>query len=142
MGTVREQAANGHPQPEFTMPWYLADVVLEVSIEDDPRNVVHVNTILIEGDSPETAYLKAMEMGGASEQEYLNTADKIVRIVFRGLRELSLIHDELQDGAELTYRESVDVPVEQLRQWVLPKEQLRAFAPDKDRSGSPNYMPR
>ena len=124
------------------MPWYLADVVLEVSIEDDPRNVVHVNTMLIEADSPETAYVKAITLGQVSEQEYLNTADKIVRIQFRGLRELSVVPDELQDGAELSYEESVGVPPEQLRQWALPKEQLRVFAPTRDRSGSPNYMPR
>jgi hypothetical protein len=124
------------------MPWYLADVVLELSIEDDPRNVVHVNTVLIEGDSPETAYDKAMTIGMASEQEYLNTADKIVRIQFHGLRELRAIHDELGDGAEVAYEESVAVPAEQLRQWVLVKEQLRVFAPVKDRSDSPNYMPR
>jgi hypothetical protein len=124
------------------MAWYLAEIVLEVSIEDDPRNVVHVNTHLIEGDSPETAYVKATTLGMASEQEYLNTADRIVRILFRGLRQLSAVPEGLEDGAELTYEESVDVPAERLRQWSLPKEQLRVFAPPTDRSGAPNYMPR
>ncbi len=124
------------------MPWYLADVVLEVSIEDDPRNVVHVNTHLIEAESPEMAYQKALIIGQASEQEYLNTEDKVVRLLFRGLRELSLIPQELEDCAELTYRESIGVPEEQLRQWMLPREQLRVFAPVKDKSAGPNYMPR
>jgi hypothetical protein len=124
------------------MPWYLADVVLEIIIEDDPRNVVHVNTVLIDGDSPETAYEKANTLGMASEQEYLNTADRIVRIKFHGLRELRAIHDELGDGAELAYQESIDVVAEQLRSWVLPKDQLRVFAPSTDRTGGPNYMPR
>jgi len=35
--------------------WYLADIVLEIIIEDDPRNVVHVNTHLVEAESPEQA---------------------------------------------------------------------------------------
>ena len=32
--------------------WYLADVVVEHTVEGDPRNVVHVNVHLIEADSP------------------------------------------------------------------------------------------
>jgi hypothetical protein len=43
--------------------WYLADVVLEHTIEGDPRNVVHVNMHLIEADSPEQAYEKAVALG-------------------------------------------------------------------------------
>ena len=31
--------------------WYLADIVLEITIEDDPRNVVHTNLVLISADS-------------------------------------------------------------------------------------------
>ena len=54
--------------------WYLAGIVLEHSIEDDPRNVVHVNMHLIEAESPEQAFRKANELGRAGEQEYANTS--------------------------------------------------------------------
>jgi hypothetical protein len=33
--------------------WYLADIVLEHIIAGDPRNVVHINTHLVEAGSPE-----------------------------------------------------------------------------------------
>jgi hypothetical protein len=121
--------------------WYLADVVLEHTIEDDPRNVVHVNTHLIEAESPEQAYEKAMALGRTSEQDYANTAGKQVRVIFRGLRELNVIHDALEDGVELAYSESVGVPEEQLKRWVTPKKQLGVFAPIKSKKGLPNYMP-
>jgi hypothetical protein len=40
--------------------WSLAALVLEYTIEGDHRNVVHVDTHLIEAESPEQAYEKAI----------------------------------------------------------------------------------
>jgi len=118
--------------------WYLADVI----IEDDPRNLVHVNTHLVEAESPEQAYEKALALGRSSEQEYANTDGKQVRVLFRGVRELNVIHDALEDGAELAYSETVGIPEEQLRGWITAKEQLGVFAPIEPKSGCPNYMPK
>jgi hypothetical protein len=121
--------------------WYLADVILEHVIEGDTRNLVHVNTHLVEAESPEQAYEKALALGRASEQEYANTDGKRVRVVFRGLCELNVIHDALEDGAELTYSEHAGVPEEQLREWIAPREQLVVFAPIESKDDGPNYMP-
>jgi len=121
--------------------WYLADIVLEHIIEGDPRNVLHVNTHLVEAESPEQAYEKALALGGDSELEYTNTDGKQVRVAFRGLRQLSVIDEALEDGAELAYREKVGVPEEQLRGLITPKERLNVFAPIEPKSGVPNYMP-
>jgi hypothetical protein len=121
--------------------WYLADLVLEHTVEGDPRNVVHVNTHLIEADSPEQAYEKAVALGHAGEMEYANTDAKQVRVVFRGLRDLNVIHDALEDGAELIYSESIAVPEEKLCGWITLKEQLGVFAPIESKKDGPNYMP-
>ena len=121
--------------------WYLADVVLEHVIDGDPRNVVHVNTHLIKAGSPNEAYKKALSLGRSNAQRYLNTDGKMVRVTFRGLRELNIIHEPLEDGAELTYEESVGVPRAELREWLRPKTALAVFAPIAPRSASPNYMP-
>ena len=120
--------------------WYLADVVLEHRIDGEPQNVVHVNTHLIEASSPEEAYEKALALGRRGEHEYENTDGRRVRVVFRGLRELNVIHEELEDGAELMYSEEVGVPEEQLREWDRPKERLGVFAPIEENRG-PNYLP-
>lgn len=120
--------------------WYLADVVLEHRIDGDAQNVVHVNTYLVEAGCPDEAYQKAMAFGKAGELEYVNTNSRLVRVVFRGLRQLNVIHEPLEDGAELMYSENVGVPEEQLRGWITPKEQLGVFAPIAPKS-SPNYMP-
>ena len=121
--------------------WYLADIILEHLVEGDARNLVHVNTNLVEAASPEQAYEKALELGRCSEHQYANTDGKRVRVVFRGLRELNVIHEALEDGAELAYSETVGVPEEQLRGWITPKEQLGVFAPIEPKSGGPNYLP-
>ena len=121
--------------------WYIAGLVLEHTIEGDPRNVVHINTHLIEASSPDEAYRKADALGQAVEQEYVNTEGKQVRVAFRGLRDLDVIHDELGDGAELFYQEVVDVLESDLRRWVVPKGTLSAFAPRRAVTGGPNYMP-
>jgi hypothetical protein len=121
--------------------WYLADIILEHTIEGDPRNVVHTNIHLVEAESPEQAYDKALALGQASVMEYTNTDGRNFRVVFRGLRQLNVIHDELEDGAELTYKESVGVPEDELRGWVTPKEQLHVFAPIEPKTGCPNYFP-
>jgi hypothetical protein len=121
--------------------WYLADVILEHIIEGDPRNVVHVNTHLVEAGSPEQAHEKALALGRDSEHDYANTDGKRVRVMFRGLRELNVIHDALEDGAELAYSATAGVPEEQLRGWITPKERLGVFAPIEAKSGYPNSMP-
>ncbi|MHB1557241.1 MAG: DUF4288 domain-containing protein [Isosphaeraceae bacterium] len=121
--------------------WYLADIVLEHVIEGDPRNVVHVNTHLVEAESPGEAYEKAIALGRGSELEYLNTDAKTVRVVFRGLRELGVIHDPLEDGAEIAYRESVGVSEAELSGWLVPRERLGVFAPRRPKTDGPNYLP-
>jgi hypothetical protein len=60
---------------------------------------------------------------------------------FRGLRELNVIHDALEDGAELAYEESVGIPAAQLASWLHRKEELAVFSQSGCRQGVPNYMP-
>lgn len=120
--------------------WYLADVVLEHRIDGEAQNVVHVNTHLIDAGSPDAAYEKALALGRSHEHEYENTDGRQVRGVFRGLRELNVIHEPLQDGAEISYTEDVGVSEKQLREWITPKDQLAVFAPIEP-SRAPNYMP-
>ncbi|HEV2379882.1 MAG TPA: DUF4288 domain-containing protein [Terriglobia bacterium] len=109
--------------------WYLADLVEEVTVEGDPRNVVHTNMILIRADSPEEAYEKSMELGKSSEISYPNSAGRQVTIKFRGLHQLNVIHDQLEHGAELTYDEDIGMSEDEISRWLSPKEELGVFAP-------------
>jgi hypothetical protein len=121
--------------------WYLADVVIEHIIDDDPRNVVHTNMHLIEASSPEQVYEKALALGRDAELTYESTDGKQVRVKFRGMRDLNVIHDELEDGAELSYAESVGVLETELLARLRSKEELGVFLPRRAKLDGPNYMP-
>ena len=121
--------------------WYLADVIMQVAVEDDPRTVVHSNIVLIRADSPDEAYEKALEIGHHQETTYKNTDGKQVQFRFRGLKSLNVVYDELADGAELTYSEEVGVPEEEIQRRIVPKEELSVFAP-LSHPNKPNYASR
>jgi hypothetical protein len=121
--------------------WYLVDVVLEHTIGADPRNVVHINTHLIGAQSPEQAYEKSFALGKSCEQVYKNTDGQDVKIVFRGLQDLNVIHDELEDGAELAFCERVAVEKKDVDAMLSEKENLGVFRAGSGNRDVPNYMP-
>ena len=111
--------------------WYLAEIVQVILVEGDPRNVVHTNVVLVRADSPEQAYGKAVELGIAAESSYENPEGNRVTCTYRGLRDLNVIHDDLEHGTELIYSEQTDMDERAIQQWVSPKEELGVFAPAK-----------
>ena len=118
--------------------WYIAQVVLEVVVEGEGRNVVHTNYLLVRAESPDEAYEKALRLGGEHESTYLNENKKRVRIGFRGLRNLTVVYEPLEDGAELLYEETVGMSREDLEGLIRPKESLGIFKPIQ-RSPGPDY---
>jgi hypothetical protein len=121
--------------------WYLATLVEEITVEGDSRNVVHKNLLLVRADCPEQAYENALNLGKQSESSYENPKGMMVRIKFRGLRELNVIYDELEHGAELSYQESVGVPEKEIEALLRRKEDLGVFQPITPTTG-PDYSSR
>ncbi len=121
--------------------WYLAWIVLESIIGGDSRNVVHTNLMLVRADSPDEAYSKAVELGRAAEMTYENPQGEPVVSVFRGLRELCVIYDELEDGAELTYEEEFGVSNDEIERNIKSKERFAVFS-EEDIAAKPDYMPK
>ena len=66
--------------------WYVAELIEEIRVEGDARNVVHRNLVLVGADSPEEAYQRALDIGSEHEATYDNLEGKKVTIAFRGLR--------------------------------------------------------
>ncbi len=118
--------------------WYIADLVVEIQVEDDHRNVVHTNTMLVLAASREEAYDKAVELGNAEETSFTNPEGKLVTFKFRGLHHLDEIHDELRHGAELTYSERIGMDEGSVAAWVRQKEDLSIFRPPQQSPG-PDY---
>jgi len=119
--------------------WYLAEIVLKITVEDDPRNVVHTNWVLVRADSPEEAYERSLSLGRQWEGDrYENPAGKMVRTDFCGLRDLNVIHEELEDGAEITFEEEIGLSDEEIRKKISSKDRLGVFRP-LERSDRPDY---
>ncbi|MEW6499428.1 MAG: DUF4288 domain-containing protein [Cyanobacteriota bacterium] len=120
--------------------WYVAELVMECRIEGEARNVVHVNIVLVRADSPEEAFEKAEQLGKEDEISYLNPMNQRTVWLYRGLRDLNVIHDELEHGAELMFEERINVSEGAVQDMITTKSQLNLFRPDKQGDPSrPNY---
>lgn len=120
--------------------WRLADVVMEFVIEGEPRNVVHVNTHLIEAASAEEAYHKALTIGRAGRMTYRNPYGRRVRVLLRGLEQIRDIAESLADGAALRFRQLVGVPEHAIRQRPRANRRLFASTPITEDRTVPSYM--
>jgi Domain of unknown function (DUF4288) len=110
--------------------WYLAEIIQELTVADDPRNVVWRNLTLVHAISPDDAYEQALHLGRSSETEYRNPTGKLVTIRFRGLSFLDVIHEPLEHGAELMFQSNGGVAPDDLQKLMLSKEELQLFRPN------------
>ncbi|MGA3334571.1 MAG: DUF4288 domain-containing protein [Terracidiphilus sp.] len=118
--------------------WYLAELVMKITVADDPRNVVHQDLTLIRASSADEAYEKATKFGKDGETEYWNPDGKAVQISFQGISDLTEVYEDLEDGAELAFRETVGMCEDEIRNLVPSRDRLPAFRP-LGRSDGPDY---
>lgn len=109
--------------------WYLADLIVEFRIEGEPDNLVHYNLTLVRADSPEEAYSKALVFGDHHQSSYKNPDGKQVHAIFRGLRNLLVVYEELEDGAEILYEERHGLSEEEVQATIAMKDELDVFLP-------------
>jgi hypothetical protein len=118
--------------------WYIAEIIDEIIVEGDVRNVVHRNLTLIHASSPGEAYDHAVELGQQGTSEYQNPTGKKVVIKFRGLGALNVVHDPIEHGAELRYTEDISMPEQKITELIKAKEQLSVFKEIEPTKG-PDY---
>ncbi len=119
--------------------WYLAEIVTETRMAGEHENVVHNNLILIRASSSEEAYEKTMAHGREMEDTYQSPEGVTVTILFRGLSDLNVIQDELEDGAEIAYEEMLDMSEEDILEMLQPKDELGVFQPDEPDTEERSY---
>lgn len=123
--------------------WFVAELVMEITVRGATRNVVHRNLTLIAAADPETAYQKAIDLGQKGEVSYDNPSGQRVEIKFKGLSRLDVVIDPLGDGAELTFEESVGIAAQEIARWIPAKEKLEAFKkPVFSKTFDPDYRSR
>jgi hypothetical protein len=118
--------------------WFVAQLILEIEVEGDNRNVLHKNLVLIEATSAEEAYEKSLQLGKDNEISYENPNSKAVRMKFRGIGQLDVVGNELKHGTEILFEEHIAVPEDKILQWVPSKTLLSVFRPIEPSPG-PDY---
>lgn len=136
---VRRQRRSDMGYVPDNAEWFLADVVQEIRVAGSKRNIVHINSVIVHAESPHAPYARATEMGKRGNTSYMNEEGKRVTIRFRGLRNLDVIYDPLEDGCEIMYAEKLGVTEKGMRKLVRPKRQLEVFMPIRSRPGRPNF---
>lgn len=120
--------------------WYIAELVMEITVSGAAINIVHRDSMLIHAHSPNEAYDKALALGKIGETEYINPKDQQVQIRFRGISKLDVIYEPLEDGAELYFEEQRGVSEADMQKLIPPKEKLEVFTPPKPgREHDPDY---
>ena len=119
--------------------WFLADLVEEIRVAGSKKNIVHINYVLIYASSPNEAYTQAMELGKQSRTSYQNSDGKKVTIRFRGLGNLDVIHEPLEHGCEIMFREKLGITEKGIKKLIRTRRELEVFQPIKGRRGRPDY---
>jgi len=115
--------------------WYVAELVQEIVVADDPRNVVWRNLTLVHASSPDEAYEEALSLGSAGNTEYLNPAGRLVTTRFRGISFMDVVHDPLEHGAELLFYSETQMSERDVVKLLRTKEELELFRPTKRLDG-------
>ncbi len=89
--------------------------------------MVWENLVLINARTAEQAYRKALKHGRLSEEKVRINGDEGY-CKFKGLRDLVLIYNDLEDGAELEWHD-MRLNSAELNRIAKPKARLHAFDP-------------
>jgi len=80
-----------------TPRWYIAELVEELILDGNVKNVIHRKTRVIFADSHEDAYEKALSLSQEHEPTYLNQTYNVPQIRYWSLNELNLVQEEKSD---------------------------------------------
>jgi hypothetical protein len=108
--------------------WYLAFIIQYFEYADkrsQKEYSVWENLVLINADSPDHAYEKAISLGQMVEEEVTINGERGYSR-FKGLSDLVPIYDEIEDGAELAFKE-LELSKTELEELNVPKEDLTVF---------------
>ena len=111
--------------------WFLADIVKTINVEGNHETEVDVDLVLIRATGPAEAYEKALQYGKEREIAFINTDQKTVTIKFVGLRDLNVVHGQLEDGTELLFERHYPVSPQHLANFVTRVEELTVFVEDE-----------
>jgi len=109
--------------------WYFAEIIIRFEpVERDEANNLRRGTTwgnfhLIKAGSPEEAYAKAEKLGKDHNYTYPSHGREIAS-VFAGVGDLLPIYEDIEDGAEIMYRDYGFISSKKAKRLVSTKEEL------------------
>ena len=107
--------------------WFIAEMIQEFTFSNGDSPLVWVNSILVHAISLDEGYERAMKLGAQYDDVYMNSDGVQVTTRFKGLRDLFLVHDKLEDGAELVYEELEDLSEDAINKLAKARIELAVF---------------
>jgi hypothetical protein len=122
--------------------WWIASYI-ERAVWDDARRlsgasrcVAWENTIIFRAKDRDAAYSKAVRLGSLGRSTFSDPSGKRTgRWKFEGLSSLLPIYEELEDGAEVLWRDYSGVSLNRVRRMIKKKRELEAFDDKPKRIG-------
>jgi hypothetical protein len=115
------------------MRWYVSHEILLVDFpkrRKTEKTIVWENIVLIKADNADEAFEKALAHGKLSEEKIL-VDGKEGFMQFKGLKELSWVYEELEDGSEIEWCE-YRISENQANKLLRSKETMQAFRAEED----------
>lgn len=154
-GVAKSRKKKVPPWNRSSSGWWVASYLERFEFENEEKTnlnrrcVAWENTIIIKARNREEAFRKAETVGklGDRIEGYSPIERRKIqawgpgsvqpkrRGVWRyeGLTSLLPIYEDLEDGAEIIWREHKNVTVRKVKSWVKPKKKLESFEDNLDR---------
>lgn len=115
--------------------WWIASYIERFEFRDEDQSNLNrrctawENSIIIKARNREEAFRKAEKRGRLTcdDKGYINTDGRACVWRYEGLTSLLPIYEELEDGAEILWREHENITVKKVKSWVKAKHQLETF---------------
>ena len=113
--------------------WYVGAYLMRfIELNDDnnfdeeERFTAWENTVIVKAKSLDEAYEKIEKIGQSDSEPYKGGEEGVpVQWVYEGITELLPIYEDLEDGAEIMWREHNPKKLKNLKKYVKQKQDFR-----------------
>ena len=135
MSEAKNRKKRVPPQNKSPYGWWVASYIERLEYQDEPKEnlarrcLAWENTIIIKAKNREQAYRKAEKTGRLSESNgpYKTGDGRMAMWRYEGLTSLLPIYEELEDGAEIIWKEHQNRTIKKIRSWIKSKNELESF---------------
>lgn len=110
--------------------WFIIEIIekCEPVSRDENQDLRRVmtwgNHHLIKANSPEEAFDKATKIGKQNEYKFINNDNEEMEWAFVGIGELVPIYEDIEDGAELMWKDYGFISNRRTKRMIYEKEEL------------------